>query len=162
MVFDIVFWILAIFTVAAALGVVLLRDVFRAAMSLILLFLVIAGIYLTLSADFLALVQILVYVGAISILLIVGIMLTRDVARGNPTGRLRLPAIIVGVLLLGALAWTILGTAWNPSLLPPREPTTAFLGQRLFGPGGYLLQVQIVAIMLLTAMLGAIVLLREK
>ena len=162
MVFDIVFWILAIFTVAAALGVVLLRDVFRAAMSLILLFLVIAGIYLTLSADFLALVQILVYVGAISILLIVGVMLTRDVSRGSPAGRLRLPAIIVGVLLLGALAWTILGTAWNTSLLPPREPTTAFLGQRLFGPGGYLLQVQIVAIMLLTAMLGAIVLLREK
>jgi NADH-quinone oxidoreductase subunit J len=161
-VFDIVFWVLAIFTVAAALGVVLLRDVFRAAMSLILLFLVIAGIYLTLSADFLALVQILVYVGAISILLIVGVMLTRDVMHGNPAGRLRVPAIIVGALLLGTLAWTILGTAWNPSLLPPREPTAAFLGQRLFGTGGYLLQVQIVAILLLTAMLGAIVLLREK
>jgi NADH-quinone oxidoreductase subunit J len=84
-VFDIVFWILAIITVAAALAVVFLRDVFRAALALILLFLLIAGIYVTLNADFLAVVQILVYVGAISILLLVGIMLTRDVHRGNPS-----------------------------------------------------------------------------
>ena len=56
---DIVFWILAIVTICTALAVVFLRDVFRAALSLILLFLTIAGIYITLHADFLAVVQIL-------------------------------------------------------------------------------------------------------
>jgi len=91
-VLDIVFWVLAIVAVLAALAVLILRDVFRAAMALILLFLTIAAIYVTLSADFLAVVQILIYVGAISILIIVGIMLTQNVKQGNPSGRLVIPA----------------------------------------------------------------------
>ena len=57
--FDIAFWVLAIITVAAALAVVMIRDVFRAALCLVLLFITIAGIYITLRADFLAVVQIL-------------------------------------------------------------------------------------------------------
>ena len=72
---SVAFWVLASVAVLAALAVVLLRDVFRAALSLILCFLMVAGIYLTLSADFLAAVQILVYVGAISVLIILAIML---------------------------------------------------------------------------------------
>lgn len=160
--FDIVFWILAIVTVVAALAVILLKDVFRAALALILLFLTIAGIYITLNADFLAVVQILVYVGAISILIIVAIMLTRDVTHGNPAGKFRVPAIVVGVLLLGVLIFTVVNTTWGVSPTPPLEPTASFLGERLFGLGGYLLPVQIVAVLLLTAILGSIVLLREK
>ncbi|MBM4448631.1 MAG: NADH-quinone oxidoreductase subunit L, partial [Chloroflexi bacterium] len=76
------FWLLAVVAVTAALGVVLLRNVFRAALSLILCFLMVAGLYITLSADFLAAVQILVYVGAISVLIILAIMMTREVQRG--------------------------------------------------------------------------------
>ncbi len=60
MALDIAFWILAMVGVAAALAVVLLRDVFRAALCLILCFLTVAGIYVTLSADFLAAVQVLI------------------------------------------------------------------------------------------------------
>jgi NADH-quinone oxidoreductase subunit J len=161
-VFDIAFWILAIITICAALAVVFLRDVFRAALSLILLFLTIAGIYITLHADFLAVVQILVYVGAISILVIVGIMLTRDVQQGNPSGKLGIPALIVGVLLAGVLIYSIVNTVWGISAQPPLQPTTATLGSKLFGPGGFLITVEITAVMLLTAILGAIVLIRDK
>jgi len=160
--FDIVFWIMAVITVAAALAVVFLRDVFRAALALVLLFITIAGLYITLHADFLAVVQILVYVGAISILIIVGIMLTRDVLKGNPSGKLRFPASIVGVLLLATLIFTVVNSSWHISDLPPREPTAAVLGMRLFGQGGFILPVEITAILLLTAVLGAIVLMREK
>jgi NADH:ubiquinone oxidoreductase subunit 6 (subunit J) len=160
--FDIVFYILAVISVAAALAVIFLRDVFRAALALILLFLVIAGIYVTLHADFLAVVQILVYVGAISILLIVGIMLTRDVHKGNPSGRLRIPAIIVGVLLLTMLVITAVSTDWMLSSKPPLETTVGTIGESLFGEGGYILPVEITAILLLSAVLGAIVLIREK
>ncbi len=160
--FDVVFWILALVTVAAALAVVFLRDVFRAALALVLLFITIAGIYITLHADFLAVVQILVYVGAISILIIVGIMLTRDVQSGNPSGKLRIPALIVGILLLGSLVFAISNTVWGISPLPPQEPTTGLLGSKLFDRGGFLLPVEITAVLLLTAILGAIVLLREK
>lgn len=160
--FDIVFWILAIISVAAALTVIFLRDVFRAALALILLFLVVAGVYITLQADFLAVVQILVYVGAISILLIVGIMLTRDVHRGNPAGKYRIPAIIVGILLVIILVFAMANTKWEVSTVPPQQPTAGPLGEQLFGEGGYLLPVEITAILLLTAVLGAIVLIREK
>lgn len=160
--FDVAFWILAIITVAAAAAVVLLRDVFRAALSLVLLFITIAGIYITLRADFLAVVQILVYVGAISILIIVGIMLTRDAQHGNPSGRLRLPAMIVGVVLALILIVSIVHTTWYISTTPAQEPTVAFLGSRLFGQGGFLLPVELTAVLLLTAILGAIVLIREK
>ena len=162
MAFDISFWILAVVIVGAALAVVLLRNVFRAALCLILLFFTVAGIYITLHADFLAVVQILIYVGAISILIIVGIMLTRDFVHGNPSGKLRIPALIVGILLFGTLTFAIGNTTWHISTLPPREPTTALLGSKLFGQGGFLLPIEISAVLLLTAILGAIVLLREK
>ena len=67
---DIAFWILAIIGVIGALGVIFLKNVFHTALSLILCLLTVAGIYVTLSADFLAAVQILIYVGGISILVI--------------------------------------------------------------------------------------------
>jgi NADH-quinone oxidoreductase subunit J len=161
-VYDLIFWVLAVVIVIAALAVLLLRDVFRAALVLILLFIAVAGIYILLSADFLAVVQILVYVGAISILVIVGIMLTRDVTRGNPSSKFRIPAIIVGILLLVILIYTIINTSWPMANGIPREPTAEYLGKQLFGEGGYLLAVELVAVLLLTAILGAIVLLRDK
>ena len=160
--FDIVFWILAAVAVAAALAVVLLRDVFRAALCLVFLFFTIAGVYVTLHADFLAVVQVLVYVGAISILIIVGIMLTREVWRGNPSGKLRIPALVVGLLLLGTLVFAAVNTKWRISDTPPQEPTTAAIGASLFGEGGFILPVEIAAVLLLAAVLGAIVLIREK
>ena len=159
---SIVFWLLAILTVGAALAVILLRDVFRAALSLVLLFLTIAVLYITLYADFLAVVQILIYVGAISILIIVAVMLTREVWHGNPPGKLRIPALVVSVLLLGTMIFTVVSTKWPTSEEPPMQPTTAAIGNSLFSQGGYILPVEISAVLLLAAILGAIVLMREK
>jgi NADH-quinone oxidoreductase subunit J len=161
-VFDIVFWLLAVLTVGAALAVVILRDVFRAALSLILLFLTIAVIYITLYADFLAVVQILIYVGAISILIIVAVMLTREVWHGSPPGKLRIPALVVSLLLLGTMVFTVISTQWETSGEPPQQPTTAAIGTNLFSHGGFILPVEISAVLLLAAILGAIVLMREK
>jgi len=159
---DIIFWLLAIVTVGAALAVVVLRDVFRAALSLVLLFLTIAVLYITLYADFLAVVQILIYVGAISILIIVAVMLTRDVWHGSPPGKLRIPAIVVSVLLLGTMIYTVVSSKWEMSSEPPLQPTTAAIGSNLFSQGGYVMPVEISAVLLLAAILGAIVLMRDK
>jgi len=161
-VFDIVFWLLAVLTVGAALAVVILRDVFRAALSLILLFLTIAVLYITLYADFLAVVQILIYVGAISILIIVAVMLTHEVWHGSPPGKLRIPALVVSLLLLGTMVFTVISTQWETSGEPPQQPTTAAIGTNLFSQGGSILPVEISAVLLLAAILGAIVLMREK
>jgi len=159
---EIAFWVLAIVGVVAALAVVLLRDIFRVALSLILCFLVVAGIYVTLSADFLAAAQVLIYVGAISVLIILAIMLTREVQRGSLSNKLRVPAFVVAVLLLGVVGFAMVNTPWQVSAVPPLEPTTAALAGKLFGEGGFILAVDIAAVVLLAAILGAIVLVREK
>jgi NADH-quinone oxidoreductase subunit J len=159
---EIAFWILAVVAVAAALTVVLLRDVFRAALSLVLCFLTVAGIYVILSADFLAAVQVLIYVGAISVLIILAIMLTRDIQRGSPSNKLRIPAFLVALLFLGTVSFAMMKTPWQVSAEPPLEPTTAALATRLFGENGFILPVEIAAVLLLVAILGAIILVREK
>ncbi|MFC2004961.1 NADH-quinone oxidoreductase subunit J [Chloroflexota bacterium] len=159
---DIAFWILAVVGVGAALTVVLLQNVFRAALALILCLVTVAGIYITLSADFLAGVQILIYVGGISILVILAIMLTREVQHGSPSNRLRIPAFIVAVIFLGVLIYTMVSSPWQISATPPLEPTTAALAGKLLGEGGFILAVEIAATLLLAAILGAIVLVREK
>ena len=156
------FWILAVIGVVAALAVVSLRNVFRAALSLIVCFLTVAGIYVTLSADFLAVAQVLIYVGAIAVLIILAIMLTREVHRGSPYGKLRIPALIVGILFLGVLSFAMISTQWQVSTVPPLEPTTSALAGMLFGEGGFILAVEIVGILLLAAIIGAIVLVKEK
>jgi NADH:ubiquinone oxidoreductase subunit 6 (subunit J) len=159
---SIAFWILAAIGVTAALAVVLLRDVFRAALSLVLCFLTVAGIYITLSADFLAAVQILIYVGAISVLIILAIMLTREVQRGSPSNKLQVPAFLVAILFLGGVVFALLNTPWAVSSSPPLEPTTPAIAGLLFGEGGFILPVEVAPLLILAAILGAIVLVREK
>ena len=159
---EIAFWILALVGIGAALAVVLLGDVFRAALSLVVCFLAVAGIYITLSADFLAAVQILIYVGAISVLIILAIMLTREVQRGSPSSRLRIPAFVTAILFLGVVSFALVNTPWQVSEVPPLEPTTPALAVMLFGESGFILAVEIAPVLLLAAILGAIVLVREK
>lgn len=159
---DIAFWILAVIAVIAALSVVMLRSVFRAALALVLCFVMVAGIYITLSADFLAAVQILVYVGAISVLIILGIMMTRDVQRGSQPNRLRVPGLIVSLMLFGVLYIGIIATPWRVSTAAPLAPTTDALSGKLFAANGFVLPVEIVAMLLLAAVIGAIVVARDK
>jgi NADH-quinone oxidoreductase subunit J len=159
---EIAFWILAAVTVISALAVVWLRNIFRAALSLILCFLAVAGIFITLSADFLAAVQILIYVGAVAILIILAIMLTREVERGSLSNKLRVPALITTLLFLGVAIYAVIHTSWPVVSLFPQEPTTAALANELFGRNGFVLVVEISAAMLLAAIIGAIVLMREE
>jgi NADH-quinone oxidoreductase subunit J len=156
------FWIMAVVGVVAALGVVFIRNVFRAALVLILCFIAVAGIYVTLSADFLAVVQILVYVGAISVLIILAVMMTREVQRGSPANKMGWPAAIVAVALLGILVYTVTNTPWEISAAAPLTPTTVPLATKLFSETGFILPVEIGAVLLLAAILGAIVITREK
>ena len=110
---DVVFWILSIVAIGAALGVVLIRDLFRAALLLVLVFVSVAGLFVLLNAEFLAVVQVLIYAGAISILIIFSVMLTRDVQRGNLPNRLQVPAVLFAALLLSALIVVAIDTDWD-------------------------------------------------
>ena len=116
---DIVFWFLGVVSIGAALGVVLTRDLFRAALMLIVVFVAVAGFFVMLSAEFLAVVQVLIYAGAISILIIFAVMLTRDVQRGNLPNRLQIPAALFAALILATVAFVATDTNWN--LIPEEE-----------------------------------------
>ena len=158
----IAFWILAAVTVIAALGVIVQKNVFRAALALILCLVAVAGIFILLNADFLAAAQILVYVGAISVVIILAIMLTHQFDHGNPANRLRLPALIVSVVLFGLMAFAILNTDWKLSDVAPADDTTQVLAQQLFGNNGFILPLEIAAVLILAVVIGAIVIAREK
>ena len=124
---DVVFWLLTVMAVGGALGVVLVPDLFRAALLLIVVFMAVAGFFILLSAEFLAVVQVLIYVGAIAILIIFAVMLTRDVQRGNLPNRLQIPAAVFASLLLAALVTVAVDTKWD--FLPADQQARAELVQ---------------------------------
>ncbi|MBI2908879.1 MAG: NADH-quinone oxidoreductase subunit J [Chloroflexi bacterium] len=154
------FWVLAIVTVVSALAVVLLRDVFHAALFLVVSFVTVAGIYVTLNADFLAAVQILIYAGAIAILLLFAIMLTREVRQGSPSNRLQLPALIIAVLMLVTFISVFTSTQWKISAQAPPEASTGPLALTLFN--NFALPFEVASVLLLAAIVGAIALVRER
>ena len=159
---SLTFYLIAAVAVISALAVIMIRDVFRAALCLVLLFMSVAGLYLLLHADFLAIVQILIYVGAVSILIIVAIMLTRDARQGQPLGKIKWAAGVVSLLLVGVIAYGVLHTPFATSGFPPLNDTIKPLGRLLFGDPGYLVTVEVAAVLLLSAILGAIAVIREK
>ena len=116
---DVVFWVLAVVAIGAAVGVVVIRDLFRSALLLALVFVAVAGFFVLMSAEFLAVVQVLIYVGAISILFIFAVMLTADVRRGNLPNRLQIPAVVLPALLLAAMVFTAFSTEWR--LIPESQ-----------------------------------------
>ena len=159
---NIAFWVLAVLAVSGVLMVATLRSLFRTAMGLILCFLSIAGLFITLSADFLGIVQVLIYIGSIAVLIIIAITLTREVECSNLPSRFKTPAIVSGIFFLGAAVWVMLNTDWPVSTAPPVSPTTATLGSLLFNQDGLVLAVEIAALLLLAAIIGAISVAREK
>ncbi|MDV2989167.1 MAG: NADH-quinone oxidoreductase subunit J [Dehalogenimonas sp.] len=159
---EIAFFIFAAGIIGTALAVVLLKNIFRASLMLVLCFFLIAGLFITLFADFLAAIQVLIYVGAISVLIILAIMLTREIQTGNLSNRLKTPALFAGGGVTLALIATTVTTDWNISAAAPAEDTTASLAALLFAADGYMLAVEMAAVLLLTAIIGAIILVRDN
>ena len=183
---DVIFWVLAVGTVAGALGVVLLRDVFRAALLLVVVFLGVAGLFVMMNAEFLAVVQVLIYAGAIAILIIFAIMLTREVQQGNMPNRLQPLAVLFPALMLAALIFTAVDTDWNllsdqdPQLQAnvellhdntlagiPEERRAEIAGSDRSGLGellinDFVLPFEVASVLLLAAVIGSLVLVRER
>jgi len=159
---DVAFWILAVICVGAALAVVFLRDIFRVALFMILCFFAVAGIYITLSADFLAAAQVLIYVGAIGVLLMFAIMLTKESKRGSLTGKLRPLSMLVAILFMVTMILVVISTDWNVAAEVSKEPTTARIAHSIFGRDGFVLAFEIASALLVAAAIGAIVLVRER
>ncbi len=111
---QIVFIVLAVVTLGSAVGVVTARSVFLSALWLILSFVGVAGMYVVLDAGFLAVLQILIYVGAISVLILFTVMLTRQVMGGErQSNRQWYIAAIVALAVFGALGVMVYGADWQ-------------------------------------------------
>jgi NADH:ubiquinone oxidoreductase subunit 6 (subunit J) len=156
-----VFWVFATVTVSSAAVMVLSRKLIYSAFALLFTFFGVAGLYVLLGADFLAAVQLLVYVGGILVLLLFGVMLTHRVhdldLRGGATQLV--PGAIVAGGLFVILAATAVRTQWGQSARPP-APTTADIG-RLF-LGEYLLPFEAASVLLLVALVGAAMIVRRR
>jgi NADH-quinone oxidoreductase subunit J len=159
---EIAFLILAIIGGIGGLLVVTSRNIVHAALYLVVALASVAGIYLLLAAPFVAFVQVIIYVGAIVVLLLFGIMLTRA-----PVGRRVLDNTIrarVGALVIGggffAMLTTFLVRAFGGDRISNRAATaTAALGNTLFR--NFVLPFEAVSVLLLAALVGAIVLARR-
>jgi NAD(P)H-quinone oxidoreductase subunit 6 len=158
------FIILAVMVVGAALGVVLFDKIVYSAFLLGGVFISISGIYLLQNADFVAAAQILVYVGAINVLILFAIMLVNKKEDYAPIPRRWIrkgAAAAVSIGLFGLLSVMLLRTNWKVdlSVVPPALPIET-LGEHLFSD--YLLPFELASVLLLMALIGAVVLARRE
>src|SRR5207248_6689317 len=104
---TLIFWIIAVILVGSALMVLGLRNIMHSAIALVLVFAIAAGIYVLLNAEFIAIVQILIYAGAVTILILFALMLTRiqGLAVTNPTNKQWWVAVIIAVLVGASIVY---------------------------------------------------------
>ena len=158
----IAFYVTAIAMIVGAVGMVLNRDMIRSAMLLVLVLSGVAAMYVMLSADFLAVAQLLVYVGAIMILMLFAIMLTPnqlDLPGGSPQAQrvsAALTSLAVGALSVGV----VVSHPWNLRATPLNMETAATIGSLLLTT--YVLPFWIASVLLTVGLVGAIVIAREE
>lgn len=158
------FGIMTVITVGGGLGVVTSRNLFHAALYLILSLFGVAGFYILLEAPFLAAIQVLVYLGAIAVLITITIMVTRRIMGISESVNSQWPAAaVVGVVLLAVLSFVVItqfGDVTSTTTAVP-EDFIEILGTSLVSHQGFLLPFEVASLLLLAAMIGAIVVARE-
>ncbi|NNJ10796.1 NADH-quinone oxidoreductase subunit J [Chloroflexales bacterium ZM16-3] len=166
---QIIFGLLAALIIGAAMMVVTVRNIIHSALWLITSFFGVAALYLVLEAEFIAVVQVLVYVGAIAILILFAIMLTRHISSEGErllTSRWWLTAIVALGLFGAVLLPTLAGQTWNiplptgPAGTPAPLSGVEELGREFVGQ--FLLQFEVAGILLTVALIGAIVIAFEE
>ena len=154
---EVVFYILAGLSVTAAIGVVTVPNVVHAALFLILSLLGVAGFYILLSSEFLALVQVLVYAGAVATIILFGLMLTRGQEMPTVGAGSQWPlALIASIALAGVLIAAVSGSTWPRDAGEVTVVNIQALGAVLFRD--WLLPFEIASLVLLVALIGAVVL----
>lgn len=157
---QITFAVMAMVVLGPAVLVVTVKNIFHSLLFLAVSFLGVSGVYFLLSADFLAAVQVLVYIGAIIILMMFALMLTHRVM-STKLRQITRQWPLAGLVSLGIFAVFIRVFAMNTwhYTVQPQNPTTGIIGQALLTR--YVLPFELASIVLLVAMVGAIVLAKE-
>lgn len=175
---TLLFWVVAIILVGSALMVVGARKIVHSALALVVVFAMAAGVYLLLNAEFIAIVQILIYAGAVTILILFALMLTRFSEQSqttNPNSKTWWAALIISALVGLGVIFASTFTQSTARLSAPTLPysvggscpvppnNVAYIGQLLYSPAcySYVLPFEIASLVLLVAIVGAIVIGRE-
>jgi len=161
-IYDFIFYLFAALTIISALMVVSSDNIVRSAFYLLATFFGVSGIYVLLGADFVAVTQIMVYIGGILILLLFGVMLTSNITNveiKKGTAKI-LPAVIGIGVLLGALVSVMTRTKWKLQLTEIPQTTSFELGKLLITD--YVLIFELLGILLLIALIGAASMARKE
>lgn len=157
---QLIFYSIAALTVGSAIIVAFSRNIVYSTFALLGAFMGVVGIYVLLAADFVAMVQLLVYVGGILVLTLFAVMLTQgigDVTISNRAVGL-VPALAVTIAAGLVMLYAVLRTPWYKGVPPMVAPTTYGIGNALLGP--YVLPFEIASLVLLAALVGAVVISR--
>ncbi len=159
---TIIFYLIALITVVSAAGVAFSRNIVYSAFSLVGTCGGVAAIYILLGADFVAGVQVLIYVGGILVLILFAIMLTHRISEVHISNRAvgRVPALIVSGILTALLVTIILQNPWAKAEKVVHEPTTSKIGDLFLQH--YLLPFELASVVLLVALIGAVILSRKE
>lgn len=159
---QITFYALAFFIIVPAVMVTRLRNIFYAGLCLIVSFMGVAGIYLMLNAEFLAAVQVLIYSGAISILILFAIMMTHHLYSKSivVSNEQKYTALAFVVLLVSMIMVILSVTRWNISLEKPATNVLQTVGSLLMKD--YVLPFEVVSVLLLVALVGAVIIARKE
>ena len=159
---TIVFYLIAGVTIVSAGGVAFSRNIVYSALSLLGTFSGVVGLYAWLAADFVAVVQLFVYIGGILVLVIFAVMLTHRIADVRVSNRSvgRVPAFLITAGVFVVMARAITWTTWHVGEPRVLEAMTYGIGKAFLGP--YVLPFELASLVLLAALIGAIVLSRKE
>ena len=159
---EIAFWVLAAVLAVSAIRVVTSRNVIHAALYLVVTLLGAGILFVLLLAEFVAWVQVLVYVGAIVILMLFGLMLTRaPIGKGNFDNDQRLLAALCAGAVFGVMSWVMVDSFEGQKInFAIERPTTSYdIGELIFS--SYVLPFEVVSVLLLAALVGSVVIARR-
>jgi NADH-quinone oxidoreductase subunit J len=158
---DALFWIFAAVMIGSAFLVVTMRDIIRCGLAMIVCFGSLAGIYLILGAPLLAAAQVIVYIGAISVLILFAIMLTqtKDAPSRLVFQTQAVPAAVASIVIAVVVALSIGATDWGGAADRIRL-ATSFMSEALFKD--YVLPFEVVSVLLLAAVIGGVYLAKRE
>ena len=157
---EVAFYLLAALVIFPALAVVLGKNLFHTGLSLIVCFLGVAGLYVTLKAPFVAGMQVLIYAGAIAVILLFAFMLTHDIMHVRQERAQPISGLVVAGFLAVMLVTTIGHSRWFPSAAEPVELGVKTLAWHYMTV--YCVAFQMVALLLLITLVGAVVIARKE
>jgi NADH-quinone oxidoreductase subunit J len=159
---DLLFYVVAGVTIVSAAGVAFSPNIVYSAFSLMGAFMGVAGLYVFLAADYVAVIQVLIYVGGILVLTLFAVMLTHRIADVRISNRSvgRLPSLLIVALVGAVMGSAALGANWKTIQPGTPQPTTYAIGNGFLNE--YVLPFELASVVLLAALIGAVVLSRKE